>query len=254
MSTKNKDISRLYRLFAAKANGTITEGEHEELNACLREDPNTRKLWFQFQDMESGLHDWANVPVPRAQKKVHAWFSRSSFASAAAGIVIGCMVTSSILAISSSQGLSLFFHESFEEGSTVIATGFPDKPGPWASFGAERSGPVGSVQPVDGSRMLKLKVVPDEFMNSALTILKLDEAPSRPGGKEAGASNRSLSITAQFHGGDSGARSRYMMRSAVFVDSIEDIDPVWMRKNWFEIGDHAVSRVTKATTYENNGW
>lgn len=47
------------RLFAAKADGTISPAEHEQLTVLLKESPEARREWFAFQDAESALLAWA---------------------------------------------------------------------------------------------------------------------------------------------------------------------------------------------------
>lgn len=47
------------RLFAAKADGTITPEDHDRLSALLLESAEARLAWFEFQDAEAGLLAWA---------------------------------------------------------------------------------------------------------------------------------------------------------------------------------------------------
>jgi ferric-dicitrate binding protein FerR (iron transport regulator) len=49
----------MHRLFAAKADGTITPEEHERLATLLKESAEARREWFAFQDAESALLAWA---------------------------------------------------------------------------------------------------------------------------------------------------------------------------------------------------
>lgn len=47
--------NHLLDLFAACSQQTATEAEERELQAALRADPDARKLWFLYQDVELGL-------------------------------------------------------------------------------------------------------------------------------------------------------------------------------------------------------
>lgn len=47
--------NRLLELFVACSRETLTEAEHQELQAALRADAEVRKLWFLHQDLELGL-------------------------------------------------------------------------------------------------------------------------------------------------------------------------------------------------------
>jgi hypothetical protein len=49
----------LLRLFAMKADGTITPEDHEKLCVLLTESPEARREWFAFQDAEDALQSWA---------------------------------------------------------------------------------------------------------------------------------------------------------------------------------------------------
>jgi hypothetical protein len=58
MKAEPQDLE-LHRLFAAKADGTITPEEHEQLCAKLKESAEVRARWFAFQDVEDGVLAWA---------------------------------------------------------------------------------------------------------------------------------------------------------------------------------------------------
>jgi hypothetical protein len=56
--TKTND-PEWHRLFAAKADGTISPEDHERLCALLKDSAAARRDWFAFQDAESALLAWA---------------------------------------------------------------------------------------------------------------------------------------------------------------------------------------------------
>lgn len=55
----------LHRLFAAKADGTITTEDHERLSALLKESADARRQWFVFLDADSALLAWSQREAMR---------------------------------------------------------------------------------------------------------------------------------------------------------------------------------------------
>ena len=60
----------LHRLFAAKADGTITPEEHEHLSALLKDSVEARHEWFAFQDAEAALLAWSQRETLRREEGV----------------------------------------------------------------------------------------------------------------------------------------------------------------------------------------
>ncbi|MEI9892645.1 MAG: hypothetical protein WDN28_01665 [Chthoniobacter sp.] len=58
----------LHRLFAAKADGTITPEEHERLSMLLQESAAVRQQWFAFQDAEAALLAWSQRETMRREE------------------------------------------------------------------------------------------------------------------------------------------------------------------------------------------
>ncbi len=99
------DQKELHRLFVAKADGTITSEEHEQLSALLKGSAEVRRLWFVFQDTEAGLLTWAQKESQRREQpsvismagtsKLEAQSNRGgwlrSVSAMAAGIIIGAV-------------------------------------------------------------------------------------------------------------------------------------------------------------------
>ena len=94
----------LHRLFAAKADGTITPEEHESLNTALKESTEARREWFEFQDAEAALLAWAQREALRQEEaaglgmasnagadrsKMPRWGGLKYIGTLAAGIAIG---------------------------------------------------------------------------------------------------------------------------------------------------------------------
>jgi hypothetical protein len=103
MSAETTD-HELHRLFAAKADGTITPEEHESLNAALMESAEARREWFAFQDAETALLAWAQRETLRQEEgaglgmashaeahrsQISRWGGLKYVGTLAAGIAIG---------------------------------------------------------------------------------------------------------------------------------------------------------------------
>ncbi|HSI62210.1 MAG TPA: hypothetical protein VLE43_03805, partial [Candidatus Saccharimonadia bacterium] len=94
----------LLRLFATKADGTITPEDHEKLCSLLTESPQARREWFAFQDAEDALQSWAqratliqsSAPaqtptITSAKARPKRGVAWRITAAVAAGIVIGAV-------------------------------------------------------------------------------------------------------------------------------------------------------------------
>ncbi len=102
--TMNTDPSHRewHRLFIAKADGTISADEHDQLAILLKESPEARHEWFAFQDAETALLAWsqrevlqrAEVPSP----SLAATTGRPRSQSSAKLMLIGSLAA--VLAIS----------------------------------------------------------------------------------------------------------------------------------------------------------
>ncbi len=66
----NVSDQELHRLFAGKADGTITAEDHERLSALLTASAETRRQWFAFQDAESALLAWSQREALRREEGV----------------------------------------------------------------------------------------------------------------------------------------------------------------------------------------
>ena len=100
---------RLFHLFGAHAEGTLTESEHRELQEQLRSDPEARRLWFLHNDIDQGLHVLANPHNARAvAEPAHPvvpmgtvgsrWLQWRSLTAAAAGLAFGLFGASMVWA------------------------------------------------------------------------------------------------------------------------------------------------------------
>jgi hypothetical protein len=76
MSAESRD-HEWHRLFAAKADGTITPEEHQSLSAALKESAEARREWFAFQDAEAGLLAWAQREAVRQEQAGIDWSGRA---------------------------------------------------------------------------------------------------------------------------------------------------------------------------------
>lgn len=100
MNTKT-DTFELHRLFTAKADGTITPEEHDQLALLLKDSAHVRREWFAFQDAEAALLAWSQrETLERSAMPMGSTSDKSSMrshiklmllGSMAAGIVIGAV-------------------------------------------------------------------------------------------------------------------------------------------------------------------
>ncbi|MEQ1829313.1 MAG: hypothetical protein ABL921_25335 [Pirellula sp.] len=151
----NKQM-RLFQLFAAKSDDSITANEHEELQQFLRNDAIARRMWFLHQDIELGLRaqmrttsDEPACPQPRRQWR--------PFAATAAGVMIGLFSASLVYAYitPSFKKVMTLLQESFETGSTPLVTGIPIEPGYWSGDYSDVVGEDEELKPKKGKKMLR---------------------------------------------------------------------------------------------------
>ncbi|MEK0446891.1 MAG: hypothetical protein RLZZ399_2212 [Verrucomicrobiota bacterium] len=57
MKKPQQDLEELWDLFCGATDGTLGEAGMEMLQQRLKQDPEARQLWFEFQDMECGLSE-----------------------------------------------------------------------------------------------------------------------------------------------------------------------------------------------------
>lgn len=103
--TPSPTDQELLRLFAMKADGTISPQDHEHLSQLLAESNDIRREWFAFQDAEDALQAWAQrasviqgsapastpVQAPAARARAQRGVAWRITAAMAAGIVIGAV-------------------------------------------------------------------------------------------------------------------------------------------------------------------
>lgn len=68
MNPTTPNEQELHRLFAAKADETITPEDHEALCALLKDSAEIRQQWFAFQDAEAGLLAWSQRETARREE------------------------------------------------------------------------------------------------------------------------------------------------------------------------------------------
>ena len=227
---KPEDKKRLIELFSSKANGSISEVDHQELTQQLDENADVRALWFLHQDIEYGLEGLAASP-PAVKRNLYLspWFS------AAAGLILGCFGTTIVMGMKAEplgRGVVQWFSENFSQSPSSSSSLFPERLAEWSGSS--------SIIEKEGDAVLRLDAGEIEFMGRGIIALDLTNiaTPER----------KRLSIQASFLSEKSGVKSRHLARAAIFDTGIESIDPAWMKEDWAVIGDHAVSRVTHGST------
>jgi hypothetical protein len=66
----------LFQLFGAFSEGTITETEASQLEEALGAEPESRRLWFLYQDMELGLDEWAASRSRETETELTSFLTR----------------------------------------------------------------------------------------------------------------------------------------------------------------------------------
>lgn len=141
--------------------GALSSIEIEDLERALREDPERRRHFAEWQLRSMALHDHFRqeafrvpAPAPVRGRKTTSAAPRPALA-AAAGIVIGLFGASVVWAISTPEWIATASRVSglgdagFEEGSAgPIDTGFPKTTGRWSGDEAARTD-------LDGGRVLQ---------------------------------------------------------------------------------------------------
>ncbi|MEY5011152.1 MAG: hypothetical protein RLZZ253_2291 [Verrucomicrobiota bacterium] len=154
-------FSKLWALFSGHAEGTLEAPRHEELERTLQSDPEARRLWFVYQDLELGLRTQLQSNSPPQLSLVSPSqprrLKRSLAVAAAAGIVFGVLSTSALFAAMGplNARVTHLLRESFESGVAPLRTGMPMRPGIWAGDGTEVCGAFREVKPASGTRMLR---------------------------------------------------------------------------------------------------
>ncbi|MEN3941702.1 hypothetical protein WJU23_10450 [Prosthecobacter sp. SYSU 5D2] len=156
----NSDPKRLHQLFCACTDDRLTPEEKTELQYCLRQDPDARRLWFAHVDLEDGLHDLVQSrpasPLSKAEARTRKAGLRPLLA-AAAGLVVGLFSASMVFGFGLTVRVqtTALFHDSFEAGTNPAAKGKPVSPDEWSGDYTEVVGSQGSVQPAEGNKMLR---------------------------------------------------------------------------------------------------
>ncbi len=80
--------NHLLELFTAFSQGTLTEAEHQELQAVLRTDIEARKFWFLHQDLELGMKCLTQVVMRNGDPRGNREFVGTGSANADVGLPI----------------------------------------------------------------------------------------------------------------------------------------------------------------------
>lgn len=244
---------QLFDLFAAKADGTIDQNQHDELESALKASPEARELWFLYQDMETGLATFSQSPPARTTPR---W---SPLVSAAAGIAIGFFFTSIAWAVVGTRGEpaeatrleQLLFEESFESASISWKPGFPAGADEW---GGERGEIVlDSTQPTPehGAGIARIEPAEETSLSYLTRIIEVGDLP------QAHASEmRQLEVFASFHTDERGLQERYTLRVATFAEAPGSIRSLWAGPAWPQMRDRALTlkKSGLSTDGEEVGW
>jgi hypothetical protein len=158
------DRHRLHHLFCAHGDGTISPGEHAELQDSLRNDAEARRLWFLHQDVDAGLQELARssplagAVAPSPHPETARRFAGSHLMTAAAALVLGFFSASFGFGFAgrSLDRAATLLHEGFESGPAPLATGVPPTPDQWSGDYSEIVPEVDGLRPGEGLRMARL--------------------------------------------------------------------------------------------------
>ena len=128
-----------HRLFIAKAEGTITGEDHQGLCELLKDSAEARSYWYLFNDIEAGLHDWAqwegqraseapSLSLPKRARQTaesHGWksFAMSAAAVFLMGVVIGFIWLRTVPASSPSGSVKASRGEAVTSTVAVLTRG-----------------------------------------------------------------------------------------------------------------------------------
>ncbi len=177
---------RLFHLFGAHAEGTLTESEHRELQEQLRSDPEARRLWFLHNDIDQGLHVLANPhdagvateaahPVVPMGTVGSRWLQWRSLTAAAAGLAFGLFGASMVWAYALPRLPALpprvipLLEDGFETASQPEVKGVPTQLGTWGGDHARIVTGEQGIAPRSGTKMLRFLRSDFEGERSALS-------------------------------------------------------------------------------------
>jgi hypothetical protein len=241
---------RLFQLFAAKSDDSITEAEHEELTQALRDDAEARRLWFVHQDVELGLRTQLKA-VPLKQPNPKQWLQWRPLTAAAAGIVFGMFCTSVVFGFVAQRGFEkktplAVEQPSFEDAQMPLAKGFPDAAAHWGGDAAQVVTAENGVRAKEGKFMLRLEASPRGSPRFVYQVLDLTSLPSSAGGEM-----REIEISASFAAADVESSMRCMLRAFAVSEAREHLDAAWI-----EHRDEAMASASRGldVTPESQGW
>jgi hypothetical protein len=140
--------------------GEAYEADRKELQEQLRRDPNTRRLFARYANIDATLGSGSialKEPVLRAKPIRTAWLSWRPLTAAAAGLVMGLFGASMVFAyVAPSLGKVItLLRESFESGPAPLVTGVPLEPGKWSGDYSTVVGEHEGVKPAIGKKILR---------------------------------------------------------------------------------------------------
>lgn len=274
-----EDKRRLFELFGAYTDGTITEAEHHELQETLSASPEARRLWFLHNDVEQRLYAFAssssfdgmntdeigkeelsaevkeeltapshNVSTVADRSK---WQSFSPLLGAVSGAAFGVLVSSLVFwAIALPRGLAApaavsqqtpLLQDSFEAPGLSCQLGFPSEYGRWGGRPAHVVGPDGSVQPEEGQHMLRFEPgMRRGKLERVFYVIDLTEHQAATHGDVL-----HVEVSGALHAGTDGKRTCWNLRAAAFAEEPKEINPEWMEHLWHSIDEHSLAHAAR---------
>lgn len=237
--------------------GEADQKELIQLEDLLREDPEFRKEYLRYLNVDSGL---AELPKSESQPVSSSkplpfpkW--RPLATSAAAGLVFGLCCASVAWAIVVPKAIMPVvlpvLSESFESTSTPLIDGFPSGTGEWGGDRARivEGGP--DHKPMDGGAVLSLESSPDSNLGFIQQIIDVSPLPKAGEGEM-----RVLEVISSFHADQPGEMERYTLRIATFDEAPGEIRHLWESVPWSDMDKVSLtlSKTGLSTPKDAEGW
>ena len=231
--------------------GVASEADRKELQEQLRRDPNTRRIFARYANLDATLGSGSialKEPVLAAKPIRAAWLSWRPLAAAAAGIVFGMLCTSVVFGFVGQRQVEkkmplAVAQPSFEDAQMHLGKGFPPSPSLWTGDVSKVVPAENGVAPKEGQHMLRLETT---AYGKPVLFPRLYQIIALP----PSSSERSeIEVSASFASADPGSSPHYTVRAYAVNEAPERLGPDWFARHWFVQQDEAIA--SAETGFEN---
>ena len=233
MSTRDAQLELARRCLDHEA----SEEELSQLEDLLRNDPEFRKEYLRYLNIDSALAGIPKIAV-QPDPPVHGlvvfpkW--RRFATAAVAGLVFGLFCASIAWAIvvprKTAPIVIPILTESFESSTTPFVDGFPSRTGEWGGDRAQIVASTPTRLALEGHSVLSLESSPDSNLGFLQQIVDVSTLPHAREGEM-----RVVEVIASFLADQPGELERYTLRIACFKESPENIRGLWEGVTWREM-------------------